>query len=686
MFSFKIIPVDKINKIEYYSFCKKSVFTTIPWINFIAEDNGASPVIVRITENEGFIGYFNGLLTTKYGIKILGSPFRGWSTCFMGFDLADHDRIVKILPELINFIFNNIKCHYFECVDRNLTIDKRTQLPFQTRVFETLELEIDKSDKELLSGFKGDCRNFIKQFEKRGATIEIAEPNDCFAEEYYEQLKDVFAKQGLVPTYGFEKVKKLINRMGKTDMLLGLRVREPNGKSIATSIFLGYKTKSFFWGGASYKTFQMYRPNEYMIWYAIKYWRERGVKTLDMVGVRDYKLKFGPVKKEYLSIIASKYHILLYFRDIAEKLFFWILKIKGSQLSRPSAPFKFSNMVINKILDKEIAHYSDEKVKIFSKFNKIAIQIDDKDEMIIKLPINFIQRVLGVNRLFRRLFRLDKCCILPTDTGYVAFWQGNVYHIKHNDFTPIHTLKMTGCRNPVHNSVANTDGKNLYFGEYGQPHPSGKSIYHSPDGGLTWEKVFNISCDKIRHIHACKWDQYEENVWVFTGDFDGQAHVLCADREFRNVEWIGDGSQYYRATDAFFEKNAVHWIMDSPLAEVHLIKLNRKTRKISIGQAFPGPVWGLKRLSDGLMLACTGQESGPSNMDNKIHLFASRNFKKWVEIAQFETDVFEERKGLMKFGVGMFADGAQNSDAFYMHFEAIRKLDGKVCLCSLFGL
>lgn len=684
MYSFKIIPADKINEIEYYSFCKKSVFTTIPWINFIAEDNGASPIILRITENERFIGYFTGLLTTKYGIKILGSPFRGWSTSFMGFDLFDYDRIVKILPELVKFIFENIKCHYIECVDRNLPIDKRNQIPFETRVVETLELEIEKSDEELLSSFKGDCRTFLKQFEKRGATIEIAEPNEIFAEEYYEQLKDVFAKQGLVPTWGFDKVKKLMNRMGETDMLLCLRVREPNGKSIATSIFVGDRTKFFFLGGASYKAFQMYRPNEYMIWYAIKYWRERGVKTFDMVGVRDYKLKFGSVRKEYLRVIVSKYAILVYLRDLAEKIFFQILKIKGSRLSRSSAPFEFSNMAVKEIINKEIAHYSNGKIKIFSKFNKIAIQIDGKDETTIKLPINFIQRILGLSRLFRRLLRLDESCLLPTDTGYVAFWQGNVYHIKHNDNTPIHTLKMTGCRNPPHNSVANTDGENLYFGEYGKPHPSGKSIYHSPDGGLTWKKVFNISCDKIRHIHACKWDRYEEKVWVFTGDFDGQAHVLCADREFRNVEWIGDGSQYYRAVDALFEKDAVHWIMDSPLAAVHHIKLNRKTRKISIGQAFPGPVWYLKRLSDGLVLASTVQEIGPSHKDHNVHLFASRNLKKWVEVAQFEHDGF--KKGLMKFGVGSFADGSQNSDAFYMHFEAIRKLDGKVCLCSLFGL
>jgi hypothetical protein len=684
MYSFEIIPIDKINKIEYSSFSNKSVFTTPQWIEFIAVDNDASPVIIRITENETVIGYFSGLIKNKFGIKIFGSPFRGWSTCFMGFDLYENHRTIEILPELVKFIFKHTKCHYFECVDRNIPIEKLNQIPFKTRIVETLELEVDKNDEELLSGFKGDCRTFIRQFEKRGATIEIAEPNEIFAEEFCEHLKDVFSKQGLVPTYGIDKVKELLKQMGETDMLLCLRVKDLNQKSIATSIFLGYKTKFFFWGGASLSEFQHYRPNEYMIWFAIRYWRDRGLKIFDMVGVRDYKLKFGSIKIEYPSIIVAKYNILLPIRDLAERIFFWILKIKGPSLKGSSAQIKFSNLAINEILNEEIAHYSNGKIRIFSKFNKIIIQIDDQNGIKINLPINFFQKILGVSRLLRRTLRLDKSCILPTKTGYVAFWQGNVYHINYNESTPKLTLKMTGCRTPLHNSIANIDGENLYFGEYGNPHPKGKSIYHSPDGGLTWNKVFNISCEKIRHIHACKWDQYEQKIWVFTGDFEGQSHVICADREFKDIEWIGDGSQNYRATDAIFEKDAVNWIMDSPLSEVHHIKLNRNTRKITIGQVFPGPVWYLKQLGDGLTLACTVQEIGPSHKDHNLHLYASRNLKKWVEVAQFEHDGF--KKGLMKYGVGAFADGAQNSNAFYIHFEAVRKFDGKVCLCSLFGI
>ncbi len=683
MYFFETIPIGQVNIDEFNHFEQKSVFTTIPWIRFIAKDNNAIPIIIRISDNERFLGYFTGLVTTKFGIKIFGSPFRGWSTCFMGFDLSNRDNIINILPYLVDYIFKNTKCLYIEHVERGLDVEDIKSIPFKTRLVDTLELEIEnRSDANLFSGFKGDCRTFINQFEKRGASIEEALPNDVFAQEYYDQLKDVFKKQSLVPTYTLEKVKTLLNTLAETGMLLCLRVNDPKGKCIATSIFLGFNNKFFFWGGASYSDAQAYRPNEYMIWYAIRYWRDRGVKIFDMVGVREYKLKFGSQKKEYVTIISAKYQFLIFMRDLAEKLFFAFLHYRGKKKDFESQ--RNGNLIIKKVINQELAHFNNETINIFSKFNKVKIEQDGLSELQIKLPVSISQRILGGHRLLRRLFRLDKSSILPTDTGYVAFWQGNVYHIAKESLQLTHTLKMIGCRNPLHNSIANIDGMNLYFGEYGQPHSQGKSIYRSLDGGLSWNKIYNISCDKIRHIHACKWDPFEERVWVFTGDFEGQSWIISADREFKDVEWIGDGTQYYRAVDAVFDKNAVHWIMDSPISEVHHIRLDRKNRTISIGQVFPGPVWYLKELADGITLACSVQEVGPSHKDDKVHLFASRNMKKWVEVAEFEHDGF--KKGIMKFGVGAFADGAQSSKKFYIHFEAIKKYDGKVILCSLTGI
>lgn len=334
MYIFKQIKIENIDVYKFNNFENKSIFTTIEWIKFIQEDSNAKPIILEIYQGDVFIGYFSALVVNKFGIKIVASPFSGWSTCFMGFDVIFNSRI-DILPDLKKYLFKKYKCSYIEIIDRDISIDEARSAGFTCSPISTLELEINRSDDELFKTFKTDCRNFIRQFERRGAILEeVIAVNDEFAEEYYEQLKDVFAKQCMVPTYKVDKVKTLLKHLAKTDGLLCLRVRNPEGKSIATSIFLGYNNKFFFWGGASLRPYQSYRPNEYMIWYAIKYWRMRGCKVFDMVGVRDYKRKFGSVEVDYTKITISKYKILILFRDLAKEVYFFMLKLKGLMLRK----------------------------------------------------------------------------------------------------------------------------------------------------------------------------------------------------------------------------------------------------------------------------------------------------------------------------------------------------------------
>lgn len=329
IFSFKQINIDELNREEFDSIEDKSVFTTVEWLKYIEEDSKAQLIILRITSNDDFVGYFTGAVIKKFGIKIVGSPFNGWSTCYMGFDtVKDIDRLA-LAKQVSEYLYKNYKCKYIEITDRKINKNEAEKKGFTCLPMHTLELRIDKTDEELFKVFKTDCRNFIRQFERRGASLEIAEPDTTFVDEYYDQLEDVFAKQGLVPTYSKEKVACLTKHISKSENLLCLRVRNPEGKSIATSIFFGYKKKFFFWGGASYRSEQNYRPNEYMIWTAIKYWRERGCSIFDMVGVRDYKKKFGAEEIEYVKLVFSKSKLLLTLRNMAKAFYLFMLKVKG---------------------------------------------------------------------------------------------------------------------------------------------------------------------------------------------------------------------------------------------------------------------------------------------------------------------------------------------------------------------
>jgi len=101
-----------------------------------------------------------------------------------------------------------------------------------------------------MGGWQQSCRYCIRKAAKLGLIIEEAR-DEHFADEYYRQLCDVFAKQSLVPTYNKERIQALIRHLLPTGNLLLLRAREPNGRCIATSIFMGMHEFAYFWGNAS---------------------------------------------------------------------------------------------------------------------------------------------------------------------------------------------------------------------------------------------------------------------------------------------------------------------------------------------------------------------------------------------------------------------------------------------------
>ncbi|HKM81857.1 MAG TPA: GNAT family N-acetyltransferase, partial [Candidatus Acidoferrum sp.] len=136
------------------------------------------------------------------------------------------------------------------------------------------------------------ARIFRTWYEKSGVTVAEASDED-FAEEYYDQLKDVFGKQGLVPTYDLARVRQLIKHLRPTGRLLLLRARNAEGRCIATNIYVGMNRLSHSWGSASYRKDQGDSPNEALRWYALRYWKSRGMRWHDWGGGGEYKQKYG---------------------------------------------------------------------------------------------------------------------------------------------------------------------------------------------------------------------------------------------------------------------------------------------------------------------------------------------------------------------------------------------------------
>jgi len=315
----------------------RMITQTRPWINYILNTQDAELVVAIIEQNRQPCGCFTGFIINKCGVRILGSPFNGWGTPYMGFNLVPQLSRLDVMNVFTEYVLTELSCHFFQITDRYLNADDANRLSCSVQFKRNIEIDLSKSEAELFANMSSACRRCIRKAEKSGVSIEEASSNG-FAEEFYEQLKDVFLKQSLLPTFGVDRVRKLINSLYPTGNILLLRARDRDGRCIATGIFPGFNRHMHFWGGASWRNYQSLRPNESLMWYAMKYWKKRGVTIFDMVGWAPYKMKYGAYEIQDLLLMAARPKVLVPIRNVSysvmhnkHKLMSY-LKLKGSSL------------------------------------------------------------------------------------------------------------------------------------------------------------------------------------------------------------------------------------------------------------------------------------------------------------------------------------------------------------------
>ena len=302
------------------SFADRTVFQTREWVSFVAESQRAKPVIAELSEGGRIVGYFTGLTFTRFGVKILGSSFPGWTTPYMGFNMVSGASRGAALRAVERLAWDELKCLHMEVSDPNFSEHDGQELGFSLEFYTSYRTDLTKPETELFNNMDSACRRCVRKAEKGGVTIEEAHDHK-FAAEYYAQLNDVFAKQGLIPTYSLDRVKALVKHMEPTDRLLLLRARDPQGKCIASGIFPGFNKIAEFWGNASFRSSQILRPNELIQWYVMRYWKQRGIQIYDWGGEGKYKEKYGCVVHRVPWFTKSRYQFLSRLRGEARKAF-----------------------------------------------------------------------------------------------------------------------------------------------------------------------------------------------------------------------------------------------------------------------------------------------------------------------------------------------------------------------------
>jgi len=219
-----IIEFDAVDWSVLDRFADRTVFQTREWIEFIRQSQNAMPVIAELREGREVAGYFTGLTFTRLGIKILGSSFPGWTTPYIGFNVRPGASRATALAAVEEMAWSDLKCLHMEVSDPCFAIEDAPP-GFAREFYISYRTDLTKSEEELFEGMDSACRRCIRKAEKSGVTIEEAH-DLAFADEYYQQLIDVFAKQRLVPTYTVDRVRALRPLTQKPLVAIGGITRE----------------------------------------------------------------------------------------------------------------------------------------------------------------------------------------------------------------------------------------------------------------------------------------------------------------------------------------------------------------------------------------------------------------------------------------------------------------------------
>ena len=311
---------------------RSNIFTSPEWVEFVAASQKAEPVVARVLRGDEQVGWFTGLVVRRFGVRILGSPFAGWMTGPMGFDLDPGVSRREAAQALIRFAFKDLRCLHLEMIDRHAADEDLDGLGAQRASWYTYVLDLTQDEDTLLKGMSSSCRRALKKAEREGVRVEEAHGVE-FADEYYEQLLDVFAKQGGRPPYDVERVRNLIRCLEPAGNVLMLRAVGPDGERMATAIFPFSDGFAYFWGGASLRQHQAHRPNEPIFWHAIRRFKELGIPLMDWGGGGDFKRKFGPQERVVPIMRRSRVRGLMAARDLAAS-FYW-RKETGTLTKRP---------------------------------------------------------------------------------------------------------------------------------------------------------------------------------------------------------------------------------------------------------------------------------------------------------------------------------------------------------------
>lgn len=288
------------------------------------------------------------------------------------------------------------------------------------------------------------------------------------------------------------------------------------------------------------------------------------------------------------------------------------------------------------------------------------------------------RKLTASRRLTLRLFRdgFHSLAVLPSG-NLVAAVPGAILtlHAGKTEFSVSHQI--TRGTRPLH--FASVPDGQVFFGEYfDNPGRDPVHIYRSNDQGKSWQIVYSFARGEIRHVHNIIYDEWENRLWILTGDYGVECRILRASLDFRRVETMLAGKQQARAVAIVPTKDSLYFSSDTPLERNHIYRLAR-THKLSIVASLPGSsIYGC-RVGETLFFS-TMVEPSDVNHEYNVCLYGG-DASAWIMLRSWKKDRLPMR--FFQYGNAILPDGNNTTEFLALTTIAVEDEDLQTTISRL---
>lgn len=217
--------------------------------------------------------------------------------------------------------------------------------------------------------------------------------------------------------------------------------------------------------------------------------------------------------------------------------------------------------------------------------------------------------------------------------------------------------------------IASSPDGQLYWGEYfDNPQREEVHIYTSTDHGKSWDIAHTFPKGAIRHVHNIVYDEWENCLWVLTGDNGAECRILKASRDFRTVDTVIAGNQQARAVAFVPTRDALYFSSDTPFEANHIYRLDRQGSLQKLASISSSSIYGC--CVGSAIFFSTMIEPTEVNRDQHARLYGSADGKDWRAMQAWRKDLWP--KSLFQFGNVLLPNGTNTSNVLALTTVAVQ--------------